>query len=101
MPSDGTRPTETERVEPGEPVYDRTGTLLGHISGVSADGFEVEIADPDGSHQEELPGKEFGEGYLVCQCGECGELGDLDDGFPDACPNCGAPKEEIAYYTED
>lgn len=101
MPSDGNQAGEIERVEPGEPVYDRTGTLLGRISGLTTDGFEVEVLAPGSASQEELPGKEFGEGYLMWRCGECGEMGDLDDGLPEACPNCGAPKEALGYYTED
>jgi rubrerythrin len=35
------------------------------------------------------------------RCEDCGEMGDLDDGIPEECPNCGAPKEHIHMAQED
>ncbi|WP_101294429.1 DUF7130 family rubredoxin-like protein [Halegenticoccus soli] len=43
---------------------------------------------------------EFGEAYLVWRCLGCGETGDLE-AFPAACPNCGASREDLYYWTED
>jgi uncharacterized protein (DUF983 family) len=34
-------------------------------------------------------------------CSECGEMGDLDDGFPEARPNCDARREDLYAYLED
>lgn len=91
-------------VEPGEAVYTETGRLIGRISGYDNDSFEVEPVesdDRDGVDQEEIPGQEFGEGYLMWQCGECGEMGELDDSMPESCPSCGAPREAVSMVRED
>jgi rubrerythrin len=122
---------EAKSLEPGTVVYDHDGKELGVITGMTAEGFEVsiraEIEDVDeegraeighpetegeqaaktneGSHrtsqQEQKPGKEFGEGYLMWRCGECGEMGELEDGMPEECPGCGAPKNDIYAWEED
>lgn len=34
-------------------------------------------------------------------CGEGGEMGDLGEGFPAACPACGASRKEFYYFTGD
>lgn len=90
-------------VEPGQQVFDDDGELLGRVSGLTDDGFEVELAEDrsDDPGSEEVPGQTFGEGYLMWECTECGEMGDLDDGIPETCPNCGAPREAIAEARED
>jgi rubrerythrin len=43
---------------------------------------------------------DLGEAFLVWQCDDCGEVGMLT-AFPNACPDCGAPREALFYYTED
>lgn len=88
-------------IEPGELVYDSERRLVGRVSGLTDDGFEAEEVDPTGSEVEELPGQEFGEGYLMWECAECGEMGELDEGLPEACPNCNAPTEAISAVQED
>lgn len=91
-------------VEPGEEVYSDSGQLLGYVNSFTEGGFEVSSADlthSDGTALEEIPGKEFGEGYLMWECGECGEMGELDGSIPDECPNCGAPREAISKARED
>lgn len=101
--------TAAESIDPGEPVFDDDGELLGYVNGYTDDGFEVETAAGDspsgdsseGVGSEEVPGQTFGEGYLMWKCTECGEMGDLDDGMPEVCPNCGAPREAIAEARED
>jgi hypothetical protein len=96
--------TGDEPLEPGEYVYTKAGQLAGRVSGVTADGFEIETIETDardGVDQEEIPGKEFGEGYLMWQCEECGEMGELDDGIPAACPSCDAPREALSEVRED
>jgi rubrerythrin len=35
------------------------------------------------------------------RCWECGEMGKLDTDLPEACPACGAAKEDLYYWTED
>lgn len=116
-------------IESGTVVYDEDGARLGVISGFTDDGFEVAITEdvedvdesgraavgaPDTeseqarktsesslrtSEQEQQPGQEFGEGYLMWRCQECGEMGELEEGLPQECPNCGA--SEVARFRED
>lgn len=93
--------TTDESIEPGEPVYTKAGQLVGRVSGFTDDGFEVETGASDGVDQEEIPGQEFGEGYLMWQCGECGEMGELEDSIPSSCPNCDAPREALSEVRED
>ncbi len=90
-------------INPGEVVYNDGGDSLGVVSGFSDDGFEVSITDdPDEiDEQEQQPGKEFGEGYLVWRCDECGEVGELEGGFPGECPGCGAPESALVRQQED
>lgn len=87
-------------IEPGELLYDSDRRLVGRVSGLTDDGFEVEKIT-DESEVEELPGQEFGEGYLMWRCAECGEMDELDGGLPESCPNCGAPREAISAVQED
>ncbi|MFW5919202.1 MAG: DUF7130 family rubredoxin-like protein [Halanaeroarchaeum sp.] len=95
--------TDSERsaLEPGEIVYDRRARPVGRITGTTDDGFAVEAVPVDGDESEELPGQEFGEGYLMWRCSECGEMGELDDGMPEACPNCDVEKEALSEVLED
>jgi len=76
--------------------------VLAGLAPITDEGFEVEPADRnEGEEEEEIPGKEFGEGYLMWRCTECGEMGELEDGMPDSCPNCGAPEEALTAARED
>ncbi|WP_418285071.1 DUF7130 family rubredoxin-like protein [Halorubrum sp. DTA46] len=88
-------------IEPGELVYDSNSRVVGRVSGLTNDGFEAEETALDESEVEEVPGKEFGEGYLMWRCGECGEMDELDGGLPESCPNCSAPVEAISAVEED
>lgn len=88
-------------IEPGELVYDSDKRPVGRVSGLTDGGFEVEAIDSTGSEIEELPGQEFGEGYLMWRCTECGEMDELDEGIPESCPNCSAPREAITVAQED
>lgn len=110
---------ETASIESGDTVYDDDGRVLGIVTDFTDEGFAVEViqAGPDVTEAEgtsgetgddiedddteDIPGKDFGEGYLMWRCEDCGEMGDLDDGIPEECPNCGAPKEHIHMAQED
>lgn len=85
----------------GEGVYDADGRLLGRVSGLVDEGFEVEPLVSDESELEEIPGQEFGEGFLMWRCSECGEMKELKDGFPDSCPACAASREALTVVEED
>jgi len=105
---------ETASIESGDTVYDDDGRVLGIVTEFTDDGFAVEVvqagADVTQSRDasaaaetdtEDIPGKDFGEGYLMWRCEDCGEMDDLDDGIPEECPSCGAPKEHIHMAQED
>ncbi len=85
----------------GEGVYDAKGRFLGRVSALSDEGFEIESPVLGESELEEIPGQEFGEGYLMWRCGDCGEMRELDEGFPDSCLACGAPREALVVVEED
>lgn len=106
MPDVTDTQTATE-IESGETVYDEDGQIVGTVCESTAEGFAVDTVDgvqtveesfdPD----EELPGQEFGEGYLMWRCEECGEMGELEDGFPEQCPACAASSEHVVKALED
>ncbi|MBX0287708.1 hypothetical protein EGH22_15340 [Halomicroarcula sp. F28] len=95
-------------VQRNEEIFNDDGTLVGVVGDATEAGFTVEtVASATVEHgdaaanQEEEPGQEFGEGYIMWRCTECGEMGELDDGLPEECPNCGEPKEALATQRED
>ncbi|ESP89581.1 DUF7130 family rubredoxin-like protein [Candidatus Halobonum tyrrellensis] len=94
---------EFEELDLGETVYDDDGNELGTIRGFDDAGFYVTMREGYEalSVEHARTGHEFGEGYLMWRCSECGEMGELDDELPEECPNCGAPKEDLYYWTED
>lgn len=88
-------------LEPGEEVYDRRGRAVARITGMTDNGYEIEAIEESEADGEEMPGPDFGEGYLMWRCTECGEMGELDDGMPETCPECGAKKEALTGVVED
>jgi rubrerythrin len=97
MSSDDVKPTF------GQTVYDDEGNELGRIRGFDEHGFYVTLDEgiPGLSEEHIVAGHEFGQAELMWRCWECGEMDDLDDDLPEACPSCGAPKEDLYYWTED
>ena len=93
----------SDAVTLGQEVYDGDGNKVGTIRGFDQDGFFVTTREGIASLsiQHERAGHEFGEAELMWRCSSCGEMGELEDGLPDRCPNCEAPKEDIYYWTED
>jgi len=87
----------------GTTVYTDDGDQVGHIRGFDEDGFYVTRRDGlEGMSVEHVrSGKNFGEAHLMWRCHECGEMGALNGEVPTECPSCGAPGEEIYYWTED
>ncbi|OIB58989.1 DUF7130 family rubredoxin-like protein [Natrialba sp. SSL1] len=53
---------------------------------------EIPIGEPHDSSEAS---------YSMWRCGDCGEMGQLEDGLPEECPNCSAPKEDLYYWEED
>ena len=94
---------ELDKLDLGKTVYDEDGNQLGTIRGFDEAGFYVTMREGYEalSVEHARTGHEFGEGYLMWRCTQCGEMGEIDDGLPDECPNCGAPKEDLYYWTED
>ncbi|WP_313692858.1 DUF7130 family rubredoxin-like protein [Halorarum halobium] len=94
---------EQPSVGVGQTVYTESGRSLGTVRGFDEDGFYVTTRDgiESLSIEHERAGHEFGEGELMWRCSDCGEMGEIDDDLPVECPNCGAPREHIYYWTED
>jgi sporulation protein YlmC with PRC-barrel domain len=94
--------SERSRLTVGQTVYDADGTELGTVRGF--DGDDVVVTTREGvealSVEHERAGGAFGEAELVWRCSRCGAIGELDD-LPDGCPDCGAPREDLYYWTED
>ncbi|MFC6757119.1 MULTISPECIES: DUF7130 family rubredoxin-like protein [Haloarcula] len=108
MEENQTTASDDVSVQRNEEIFNDDGTLVGIVGDATAAGFTVEtvasvtVAHGDAArHDDEDPGQEFGEGYIMWRCTECGELGELDEGFPETCPNCGAPREAITKDRED
>ena len=101
--TDGDGPAgDDPRVMAGEAVYDDQGRKLGTVRGFDEDGFYVTTEEgiESLSVEHERSGHDFGEAELMWRCSECGEMGDVE-ALPEECPNCGAPKEALYYWTED
>ncbi|MFB6174337.1 MAG: rubredoxin-like domain-containing protein [Halobacteriales archaeon] len=89
-------------VDIGEVVYDGEGNRIGTVRGFDEDGVFVTTREgvESLSVAHERAGPQFGEAELVWRCSECGAVDDLE-GLPAECPDCGAPREHLYYWTED
>lgn len=94
--------SDNHTVEFGADVFDDDGKKLGTIRGLTDDGFVVSTREGIEalSIEHERSGHEYGEAELMWRCADCGELGQIED-LPDECPNCGADKTALYYWTED
>lgn len=99
-------PPDEPSLSIGQPVYDGDGNEIGTVRGFDEDGVFVStregIAGLSVAHEHSVPG--YGEAELMWRCSDCGAMGDLEDdpeGIPEGCPDCGAPKEHLYYWTED
>lgn len=86
----------------GDAVFDAEGNELGTVRGFDQDGLFVTTREGfEGlSVGHERAGHELGEAELLWRCSACGALGPVE-GFPDGCPDCGAAREQLYYWTED
>jgi len=92
---------ERTDVDFGQTVYDDEGNQLGTVRGFDEHGFYVTTADGVAAlSSEHITAGTAGQAELMWRCWECGEMGDVAE-IPDACPSCGAPREDIYYWTED
>lgn len=87
----------------GETLYNEDGREVGTIRGLEEGGAYVTTREGvEGmSIEHARSGHSFGEAELMWRCTECGEMGDIGKDIPDECPNCGSPKEDLMYWTED
>ncbi len=86
----------------GTTVYTEDGEEIGTVRGFDPDGFFVTTREGVEalSVEHERSGGAFGEAELLWRCGQCGAVGNIDE-IPETCPDCGAAREEIYYWTED
>lgn len=111
MSSYGETPNDDDRAEVNElafgtTLYTEDGTEVGTIRGMTNAGVFVTVREgvEELSVEHARSGHNFGMAELMWRCtvcGEMGEIGNTDGGLPEACPNCDAQKEEMAYWTED
>lgn len=87
----------------GQTLYDEEGRDVGTIRGLEEGGAYLTTREGAEAFSIEhaRSGHSFGEAELVWRCLLCGEIGDIGDGFPEECPQCGAQKEDLMYWTED
>lgn len=90
---------ETRRLNLGEAVYDEEGQILGIVRGLDESGFYVR-AEEDVEVLSAEPAEGGATDARMWRCWECGEMGEIEE-MPDECPACGAPKEDLYYWTED
>lgn len=101
MSADDQPVTEEREISFGERIYDDDGNELGRVRGVDEHGFYVTTAEGVAALSvEHDAGTMGGKKELMWRCWECGAVGKLSE-IPEDCPDCGAPKEEIYYWTED
>ena len=109
MSGRGETPEEDgEEIEPmdvsiGETLFSENGTAVGNVRGIEECGLFVSFRNGIEalSIEHARSGQSFGEAELMWRCMTCGEMGALDDGIPEGCPNCGSPREDLMYWTED
>lgn len=108
MSGRGETPEDESEGEPGDvslgqTLYTADGDAVGTVRGLEAGG--VFLATREGvealSVEHARSGHAFGAAELMWRCMTCGEMGPIRDGVPDGCPGCGAPREELMYWTED
>jgi len=94
---------ESTRLSIGETLYNEDGQEVGTIQGMEENGVYVSTREGIAglSMEHARSGQTFGEAELMWRCTSCGEMGDIQDGLPEECPNCGAEKEDLMYWTED
>jgi len=94
--------TDSPSVSVGTTVYSEDGTELGSVRGFDEDGFFVTTREGIAalSVEHEHTDGTLGEAELLWRCAQCGAVGDID-GIPERCPDCGAEREELYYWTED
>lgn len=100
--SDESAPDVVE-IDFGETLYTDEGVPVGTVRGIEEGG--VFVTTREGvealSVEHARSGHTLGEAELMWRCNECGEMGPIDEDIPDDCPNCGAPREDLMYWTED
>jgi len=87
----------------GQTLYDDAGEPVGTVRGMEQGGvFLTTRAGVESMSVEHArSGHAFGEAELMWRCTNCGEMGQLEDSLPETCPNCGVPREQLMYWTED
>lgn len=102
-PGSGESVTDAVEIDFGEALYTADGTRVGTVRGIDEGG--VFVTTRRGvealSVEHARSGHVWGAAELVWRCMDCGEMGPIDGDLPDGCPGCGAPRENLMYWTED
>lgn len=94
-------PADGRQVNFGETIYDADGNELGRVRGLDEHGFYVTTAEGVVSMSVEHDAEtKSGIKELHWRCWECGQIGEIGE-FPDECPSCGAPDEQLYYWQQD
>jgi len=105
-PADESEPDAVEEATSlsfGQMLYDEAGQPVGTVRGMEAGGVFLTTRAGQGamSVRHARSGHTFGESELMWRCINCGEMGAITDSLPETCPNCGEPRENLMYWTED
>lgn len=84
----------------GASLYTDDGHRVGVVRGVDDSGVYVATAEHVSAPTPSRYSTTAGEFDLMWRCWQCGEMGRISD-IPDQCPSCGAPSEDLYYWTED
>jgi len=87
----------------GQTLYTEAGHAVGTVRGFEDGGIYLTVRNGAESLSVEhaRSGHSFGEAELMWRCMNCGQMGEIAGDLPGTCPNCGVPKEDLMYWTED
>lgn len=101
--ADSSPASETaETVTNGETLYREDGEPAGVVQRVDGGTAHVALRTAvAGDVDRQTSTRLTGQAELMWRCTRCGEMDVIDGGLPEACPACGAPREDLAYWAED
>jgi len=103
MMTDSSSVSESEEtVTNGETLFREDGEPAGVVQRVEGGTARVALRAGFTGDIDRLTSTHLtGEAELLWRCTRCGEMDAIGGGLPEACPACGARREDLAYWTED